>query len=146
MIETISLLGGLFSVFAFVHFFSDWIFQTNHEAINKHKDMFIRARHCTIYTIFFVPLLLLLTTVLWKVIISIMILWFSHYIIDTYIPVYLWAKHMRKIPHLNCLSAEPKEKFKELWLKPVYPILFIVVDQILHLLFLWPAITIIVLL
>ena len=141
MINIIALFGGLFALFSFVHFFADWIFQSQREAQNKHKNPKIRAIHCTIYTLFFVPLILILTTVTWKVAVCLSILWISHFIIDTYIPVFLWARYMRKIPELQGDSA--KEEFVALWQKPVYPILLIAIDQISHLTFLW-AVTLVI--
>jgi len=41
--------------------------------------------------------------------------------------------------------VEGQNAFAQLWKDPVYPILFITVDQILHLAFLWPVVLLIIL-
>lgn len=74
---------------------------------------------------------------------SLLVLFVSHFIIDTYIPVYLWAKYLRRAPQLQNAALGEKtgnQVFGEMWGSPVYPILFIAVDQILHLTFLWPVV------
>ena len=38
MVLTIALMGGLFAVLAFIHFFVDWIFQSHAEAMVKHNN------------------------------------------------------------------------------------------------------------
>jgi len=156
MIEIFAAAGGLFTMLAFVHFFADWLFQTQHEAMHKHNDRRVRARHCTIYTVFFIPVLLILGMSPWLYASALAILWASHFIIDTYIPVLLWAKYMRKIPALDEKGRGfwdssigdvigSQKAFAQLWKEPVYPILFIAVDQILHLSFLWPVVFLILL-
>lgn len=56
-INKIALIGGLFAVFVFNHFFIDWIFQSHSEAMVKHNHHWIRAKHCLIYTIGFFPIM-----------------------------------------------------------------------------------------
>lgn len=142
MVELIATAGGLFAVLTFVHFFSDWLFQSHKEATNKHHNHVIRGIHCFIYTVMFIPIILLLGISGWWLLVSLLTLFLSHFIIDTYIPVFLWAKFIRRVPEL---SAPPKDRylhsmqefgrlFKE---SPVHAILFITVDQIMHLTFLW---------
>ena len=156
MIEFFAAAGGLFAMLTFVHFFADWLFQSQYEASHKHNDWKVRARHCTVYTVFFVPIFLMLGVPIWPALGAISILWVSHFGIDTYIPVFLWAKYMRKIPVLNeggpgfwntqiRHMLDGQKAFAESWKKPIYPILFIAVDQILHLAFLWPVVLLILL-
>jgi hypothetical protein len=146
--ETIAISGGLFAFLTFIHFFADWVFQSQFEAVNKTKNSLVRARHCTIYTAFFVPAILLIGLTGWQIPVALLTLWLSHYFIDTYVPVFLWARWFRKIPELqkknlsikseHCsFNKDEKQVFAELWSQPVYPILFIAVDQIFHLTFLW---------
>jgi len=88
MVEIFSAAGGLFALLTFVHFFADWLFQTQREATHKHNNWKIRARHCTIYTVFFVPVVWILSPGIWASCTSLAILFISHFIIDTYIPVF----------------------------------------------------------
>lgn len=147
MTQFFAAAGGLFALLTFIHFFGDWLFQTQFEAINKSKSRRVRARHCTIYTLFFVPVLAMLTTTFVSFLACIVILWGSHYVIDTYVPVLLWARYLRKIARLQKADEEEElgEAFVSLWKEPVYPILFIAVDQIFHLMFLWPVVLFILL-
>lgn len=147
MIQFFAAAGGLFAMLSFVHFFGDWLFQSQYEATHKSKNTGVRARHCTIYAAFFLPVLLFLGVSNSVLVASLAILWVSHFVIDTYIPTVLWAKYLRRVPKLR--DAKDKlattRTFIELWSQPIYPILFITVDQILHLTFLWPVVFLILL-
>lgn len=145
MLVSLAIAGGLFSFLTFIHFFADWLFQSDYEAKNKSKNWKIRARHCAIYTIFFLPPMLLLGLSGWWLVFALSNLYISHFIIDTYLPVYFWAKYFRKMEIFNDSTLTPNEQFMKAWSQPIAPILFITVDQILHLLFLWPVIAIILL-
>lgn len=157
IIQRIALMGGLFAVFSFVHFFVDWIFQSHSEAMAKHNNGKIRAKHCLIYTIGFIPLLLLLHFSLIKLVIAMGILFISHFIEDTYYPVYLWAKYIRKPPEMTdpwketysrvdgttaikVHPPDPKRGFVEFVQTSLGKILMITIDQIIHLLFLIPLV------
>lgn len=98
----ICLAGGLLSIFTFIHFFVDWIFQSHAEAMVKHNNPKIRAKHCAIYTLGFLPLLGLFFYLnfltLGELIASILILFISHFCEDTYIPVFYWARYIRRPP------------------------------------------------
>ena len=52
------LLAGFLAILTFIHFVVDWIFQSHAEAMVKHNNPKVRAKHCAIYTAGFVPLLL----------------------------------------------------------------------------------------
>lgn len=155
LVHRIALAGGLFAIFTFVHFFVDWIFQTHAEAMAKHNNAKVRARHCLIYTIGFVPLMLLLKFTMWEFVIGINILFWSHFIEDTYLPVYLWAKYIRKPPEMTnpivkedvngilkaqVLPPDPKAGFIKFVSTPLGKILMIAIDQIIHLVFLFPLV------
>jgi len=94
--------GGLFAAFTFVHFVVDfvvdWIFQSHAEALAKHNNARVRARHCAVYTAGFLPLLLWLGWEPWRIGVGAAVLFLSHFAEDTYWPVYVWARHVRRVP------------------------------------------------
>lgn len=130
----LAILAGVFVLLAFWHFPADWLFQSQKEALAKAKDHLVRARHCTVYTMLFVPLLLLLRVRIhndifgsgdnpelvlgWQFWACLAILWVSHFIIDTYWPVMMWAKYLRRAPQFKdvvkpvCLTPEQVEGLK----------------------------------
>jgi len=151
----VMLGGGLFSVLAFIHYFVDFIFQSHSEAMVKHNNPKVRAKHCGIYTLGFIPILLFCYSVnallLWQLIVSLLVLFFSHFYLDTYHGVYLWAKYIRRPPemtepikqpsnidgYVNVLPPDPKAGFV-LWVQTTLgKILMIAIDQVSHLSFLW---------
>lgn len=151
MLIEIALTGGLFSILVFIHFFVDWIFQSHAEAMVKHNNPKVRAKHCLIYTIGFVPFIALfhLSWVEW--LFALNLLFWSHFCEDTYIPVYLWAKYVRRPPemteprkqagldgYVSVLPPDPKAGFVEFIQTPMGKILMIAIDQIIHITFLLP--------
>lgn len=96
-----ALAGGLFAAFTFVHFVIDWVFQSHSEAMVKHNTPGVRAKHCLIYTSPFLPLLWWLGCRPYEIAVSALVLFISHFIEDTYAPVYWWAKHIRKVPGMR---------------------------------------------
>jgi len=102
----------------------------------KHNNAFVRAKHCAIYTIGFVPFMELLHFTNWEWFIATNILFWSHFCEDTYIPVFLWAKLIRKPPEM---AVDPKAGFVQFINTTLGKILMIVIDQIIHLLFLLPV-------
>lgn len=150
----LGIAGGLFALLSFVHFFVDWVFQSHAEAMVKHNNPLIRAKHCLIYTAGFVPVLCVLGFSYWELLISLNILFWSHFVEDTYIPVYLWARFIRKPPemvrpstsvdiadgYIHVSPPDPKKGFGEFVQTPLGKILMIAIDQIIHLAFLWPIV------
>lgn len=151
----IALAGGIFAVLAFVHFAVDWIFQSHAEAMAKHNNPRIRAKHCLIYTLGFVPLMYIFGFTFWEWVIGINILFWSHFFEDTYLPVFWWAKHIRKPPEMvepykqeytdvdgsvviKVLPPDAERGFIKWIQTPMGKILMIAIDQIIHLLFLFP--------
>jgi hypothetical protein len=147
----IALMGGLFAVLAFIHFFVDWIFQSHAEAMVKHNNPYIRAKHCLIYTLGFTPLFWLVGFGRLEWMIGLNILFLSHFIEDTYWPVFLWAKYIRRPPEMTqprkqvgfdgyvaVLPPDAKAGFMEFVQTPLGKILMIAIDQIIHLFFLFP--------
>src|SRR5574338_119619 len=148
----LALAGGLFAVLAMIHFFVDWIFQSHSEAMVKHNNPKIRAKHCLIYTLGFVPIMWVFNFSPIEWLIGLNLLFWSHFAEDTYLPVYLWAKYIRKPPemteprkHVNGLDGyvsilppDPKAGFVEFVQTPMGKILMIAIDQIIHIAFLFP--------
>ena len=139
----IMLGGGLFSVLAFIHFFVDWIFQSHAEAMVKHNNPKIRAKHCLIYTLGFVPVLFFCWHVgallAWQFAASLLILFISHFGEDTYLPIFYWAKYIRRPPEM-APPADPKVGFGAFVQTALGKILMIAIDQIIHLAFLFPIV------
>lgn len=147
----IALLGGIFAVLTFVHFFVDWVFQSHAEAMVKHNNPKVRAKHCAIYTLGFMPLLWICGLSWMQMGLAAVILFFSHFAEDTYYPVYLWAKYIRRPPemtqprkstgvdgYVSILPPDPKAGFVEFIQTPLGKILMIAIDQIIHIAFLFP--------
>lgn len=159
IIILLALAGGLFAVLTFIHFFVDWIFQSHSEAMVKHNNPKVRAKHCLIYTLGFVPFMWLCGFTFWEWVISLNVLFWSHFIEDTYLPVYLWAKYIRRPSEMTTshhetymredgsmaskvLPPDPKWGFVEFIKTPLGKILMITIDQIIHLCFLWVLVVI----
>jgi len=150
--------GGLFAVLGFIHFFVDWIFQSHSEAMVKHNNPKIRAKHCAIYTAGFLPLLFFCwwvgALVMWQLLASIAILFISHFCEDTYLPVFYWAKWIRRPPemtdpiklaanadgYIQILPPDPKIGFGLFIQTTLGKILMITIDQIIHFAFLFPIV------
>ena len=156
----LALSGGLFAVMTFIHFFVDWIFQSHAEAMAKHNDARVRARHCLVYTLGFAPLLVFF---LWtgaltflQFFLSLAILFFSHFVEDTYLPIYYWALYIRKPPELThpityagedgafITEVNPKIGFVQFVQTSLGKILMIAIDQIIHIAFLFPIVWMVV--
>lgn len=147
----IALMGGLLAVLSFIHFFVDWIFQSHAEAMVKHNNPKIRAKHCLIYTVGFIPLFLFCQFSLVEWLIALSILFWSHFYLDTYQGVYLWAKYIRRPPEMTeprkhvgidgytfVIPPDPKAGFIEFVQTTLGKILMISIDQISHITFLIP--------
>lgn len=137
LVNKIALGGGLFAIFAFIHFFVDWIFQTHSEAMVKHNNPKVRAKHCLIYSVGFIPIMLILNFTPFEYFLSLNVLFWSHFIEDTYLPVFLWAKYVRRPPEMK---DNPREGFVQFVMTPLGKILMIAIDQIIHLAFLFPLV------
>lgn len=159
----IMLGGGLFSLLVFIHFFVDWIFQSHAEAMIKHNNPKVRAKHCAIYTAGFVPLMVLFFWLSggqifnwWESLLALNILFWSHFYLDTYHGVYLWAKYIRRPPemtepqkikgldgYINVLPPDTKAGFVFFIQTTLGKILLIALDQIFHIAFLFTLVWII---
>jgi hypothetical protein len=153
LVTEIALGGGLFAVLSFVHFFVDWIFQSHAEAMVKHNNPKVRAKHCLIYTIGFLPLFYFFGFTWWEWLVGVNVLFWSHFCEDTYLPVFFWAKWIRRPPEMSepikstgvdgyvtVLPPDPHKGFVQFIQTPLGKILMIAIDQIIHLVFLWPIV------
>lgn len=139
------IFGGYFAVLVFWHFFADWLFQSHDEAMRKSHHWQTRFTHCLTYTIFFIPLMGFWGFTKTEAAICGSILFWSHFYEDTYIPVLLWVKHVRNPPEFRQIDDDGKrvytdiEAFKKWITSPIGAIIMIVVDQLVHILFLMPT-------
>ena len=142
MANALGIAGGLFALLTFVHFGVDWLFQSHAEAMKKHNHPWTRAHHCAVYTLGFMPAMMLLELSQPEILLGAGILFFSHFVEDTYIPVFLWAKYIRRPP--GFASGNTKEQDDKAFMQfidtTLGKILMITVDQIIHLIFLWPIV------
>lgn len=151
LIMNVALFGGLMMVLTFIHFFVDWIFQSHNEAMVKHNNPKIRAKHCLIYTLGFLPLLLICQLSIIELTVALNILFWSHFVEDTYVPVFLWAKYIRRPPemvglrkkieldgYVTILPPDAKSGFADWVQTAMGKILMIAIDQIIHIAFLIP--------
>jgi hypothetical protein len=132
---TIAMVGGMFALLTFLHFVADWVFQSHAEAMAKTSNSAVRAAHCTIYTMICCFAIALTTQV------SILrlgaigaLLFLSHFFEDTYLPVFVWARYIRKPLEMEVRAS--LEEFKTFASTSLGKILIIAIDQIVHILFL----------
>ena len=133
-VDTVARAGGLFAFLAFCHFVADWIFQTHAEAMAKHADWRVRINHCGIYTYLMALSLKAFGLRGAPFFVSCAVLFVSHFVEDTYLPVYWWAMYVRRVP---IVRERGLDGFMEWVATPLGKILMIAVDQIVHLAFLW---------
>lgn len=139
-----ALFGGVFALLVFWHFFADWLFQSHDEAMKKSHDLQTRTNHCLIYTFFFIPVMGVLGLSMYEAMFCSALLFFSHLFEDTYIPVMLWVKYVRNPPQFTFKNDDGSrvytdvEAFKAFVSTPLGMIIMIVVDQLVHIAFLFP--------
>lgn len=128
-------IGGGFALLALFHFVVDWGFQTHAQAMAKARNAWVRTVHCLIYT------LGLLLAAAWlfhpsAVTLAYVGLWLfpTHWLIDTYRPVYCIRKYLQRDPDAQTI-ADFAESFKT----PRGFAMSVVLDQTLHLLCLLPV-------
>jgi len=133
-IDVVAKIGGIFALLVLIHFVADWVFQSHAEAMAKPKNHWVRARHCLIYTVICCASLMLVNPAWYVIGMSAVILWLSHFMEDTYIPVFVWAKYIRKPGPMNNLTD-----FVVFAESTLGKILLIAIDQIVHLVFMLPV-------
>lgn len=105
------MAGGIFAVLAFIHFFVDFLFQSHSEAMIKHNHPKVRAKHCLIYAFGFLPLFLYCRLSIFEMFICFNILFWSHFYLDTYHFVFLWAKYVRQPPEM--ISHDIEKEYEQ---------------------------------
>jgi hypothetical protein len=144
----VALAGGYFAWYVMIHFASDFLTQSHYEAINKHHNAKIRAKHCLIYALSFLPFFWWFGMPFWHMAIALNILFWTHFGEDTYAPVLWWVKYVRRPPmfaNLNRkltwrISSDDQQAFRAFIAEPIGTILMIAVDQIIHLACLIPIV------
>jgi hypothetical protein len=144
-------------VLVLCHFAFDWLYQSHAEAIAKSQNKGVRFLHCGKYATPFIPILWLFGMNPGQIGLSFLILFGTHYVIDSYVPVMLWAKYLRKAPQFDLVVKVPFkmngwhdkeiettyksdiEAFKAVAGTPLGLILIITMDQFLHILCLLPV-------
>lgn len=139
------------------HFAFDWLYQSHKEALAKAKDRRVRFWHCVKYAVPFAPVLWWFGMDVNAILVSLAILFGTHFIIDSYVPVMLWAKYLRKAPQFDNIGERPplrpwqdkvvelryyendEEAFKAFASTPLGLILLITMDQFLHIACLLPV-------
>ncbi len=138
------------------HFAFDWVYQSHAEAMAKSTDHWVRYVHCVKYAVPFAPVLWWFGMDVASVALSLAILFSTHYVIDSYVPVMLWAKYLRRAPQfanvgkafsLHAWQGAPSDEryaddidaFKAMAATPLGLILVIVMDQFLHIACLLPV-------
>ena len=145
MIDYLARLGGLMFLLTLTHFVADWLPQPEAMAVVKHQRPGMRALHCAIYLAFFMPIILtFFPRGDWRGVAIGGILWGSHFILDSYIPVALWVKYVRrpKIWEINVRDQVASKHYLSIeeWIKtPAGFVIFVTVDQIFHILCLLPV-------
>ncbi len=105
-----------FEILFLTHFISDWMFQTSWESMNKSKQFLPLFVHCSVYTVFFIPIFYFL-----KINMLLLILLFvSHMILDNRKFLFWWLHNIKR--------TKQKDVGDITW-----TILVIAMDQILHL-------------
>lgn len=158
-IERFAALGGIFATLTFWHFLADWTFQSHKEAMAKAKDRKVRAWHCVKYVVAFLPLFRFIDTPTFRdpfglaSLTVLATLFISHYVIDSYVPVLLWAKHLRQAPQFTGVGVtriwapgDPErvtykttdDAFRAFASTSLGLVLMITIDQLLHIACLLP--------
>lgn len=142
-VRTLAEIGGILALLTLLHFVADWVFQSHAEAMAKPTNHKVRAKHCLIYTAICCAALALCGSGLPVLAWSAVLLFTSHFLEDTYLPVLVWARYIRKPPEMAGvkLTIRDFQKFAETVLGKI---LLIAIDQIVHVLFLLPIASMVV--
>lgn len=128
-------VGGALAILSLFHFAADWGLQTYAQAMAKARNAGVRTIHCLIYTGCMLAVLSLyfglaagavLEAGLW--------LFPTHWLIDTYRPVYWIRKYLQRDP-----DSQTIEDFAQSFQTPRGFAMSVVLDQTLHLLCLLPV-------
>ena len=150
MVELLAQCAGIFVVLAQVHFIADWIFQSHYEAAEKASNLRARAWHCVKYIAVFAPLLLTLGLPTKEYVFALAWLLVAHFAVDSGVPVFLWVKRVRRPREfrdrliVDFKNKETRFRTEEECMTvftntPSGAVLVTIVDQIIHLMCLWPV-------
>lgn len=121
-LDSINLNVSLFIILYIGHKIADYLFQTDYQALNKHKNWKALFLHCLIYTITLTFLAFIIIGYFsWT---AIFIIFISHIIIDKRVFVIWWATKIKKMSDTTNVAVQPA--IKELDQSFHYIILFIV--------------------
>lgn len=121
----ISAVGGTLFFLVVLHVIGDWILQWDSMARTKALNPKVRALHCTIYCLPFIPFLYSMP--FWLA-----YLWITHFIIDSYLPLYHYRR-LTKDP-----DAQTIAQFAAAFDTPRGMVIYVAYDQIFHLLTMIP--------
>ena len=133
----ISEAGGILIILTFVHFFADWVLQTDAMARRKSDESpWLLVVHSFVYAAAFVPVLSYAFKFAVPLVASASLtLMMSHGAIDTYTPIWLWARFLRRPQEMR---DDPVDGFTVWSSKPYGLLLTSGVDQFMHICFLAP--------
>jgi hypothetical protein len=128
----------------FVHFLADWLMQTDSMAKRKASEStWMLVVHSATYAAMFAPLLYFaLDRSVYMTVTSTLMLMMSHGAIDTYTPIWLWARFFRKPSEMQ---DNPVGGFTAWCAKPYGFTLTMGIDQFMHACFLMPVAAMVVL-
>jgi hypothetical protein len=128
--------GGIFAILAFVHLFADLMTQTDFIARRKTEESsWMLIVHSATYAATYIPILFLLFDQTSMVVSVTLVLFMSHGAIDTYAPIWLWARFIRRPPEMK---IDPSAGFVLWRSKPHSIVLIFFVDHFMHTMFLIP--------
>ena len=132
MKETIVHSAGMLVALMVAHVIGDWMFQSYKVATTKTSNAGVRAWHCLLYS---VPVGALVFLVMPPVQGAIAMAWvyLTHFVIDTYMPLYYFRKAM------GDPAAESVESYKKAFETPHGFYIGVTLDQIFHFLTLVPV-------
>lgn len=135
MPHAVAETGGILVMLMIPHFVGDWMFQSYNMAMRKVAEPAVRAKHVLIYTACF-AVFFGMTGAGWGVRTVCALAWIgiTHFIIDSYKPLYWWRRHVHRMPDLNTF-----EEFKAMFGTPAGFVVNVTLDQIFHLLTLAPV-------
>lgn len=100
-VQTAASTGGIFALLTILHFVADWVPQSHSMAMAKSKSVLVRARHCLEYTVWFTAVMAGAGLRPAETAAMSFVLFFSHFVEDTYLPVMFWAKYVRMPPSMR---------------------------------------------
>ena len=143
MFNFIAETGGTLIVLMFVHFFADLMMQTDAMARRKADESpWFLIIHSAVYAVAFIPVLMYAFKCAMPLVASsFLALMMSHGAIDTYTPIWLWARFLRRPQEMK---NDPTGGFTT-WSSKAYGLILTTsVDQFMHMCFLVPVAAMIV--